>query len=107
MLTGRGVLEEKGCGMGWMRYPTSQEFHDLANVTQAMIWKGVAAVSRARIDIAQTRLLREETRELRLQAQEARTRSEAHDVRAAYSAERAHLAAEWVARVAARPRLPA
>src|SRR5207244_6023375 len=51
----------------------SQEFHDLANVTQAMIWKGVAAVTRARIDIAQTRLLREETRDLRLRAQEART----------------------------------
>ena len=101
MLTGRGVLEEKGCGMG------SQEFHDLANVTQAMIWKGVAAVTRARIDIAQTHLLREETRELRLRAQEARTRSEAYAVRAAVAAERAHLAAEWVARVAARPRLPA
>ena len=100
-MTGRGVLEEKGCGMG------SQEFHDLANVTQAMIWKGVAAVTRARIDIAKTHLLREETRELRLRAQDARARADAHAVRAAYSAERALLAAEWVARVAARPRLPA
>jgi len=101
MLTGRGVLEEKGCGMG------SQEFHDLANVTQAMIWKGVAAVTRARIDIAKGRRLCEQTRELRLQAQGARTRVHALAVQAAYSAERAHLAAEWVARVAARPRLPA
>ena len=74
MLTGRGVLEEKGCGMGWMRYPTSQEFHDLANVTQATIWKGIAAVTRARIGIAETRRLREETRELRVQAQDARAR---------------------------------
>ena len=85
----------------------SQEFHDLANVTQAMIWKGVAAVTRARIDIAKTRLLCEETRELRLRAQEARTRSEAYAVRAAVAAERALLSAGWVARVAARPRLPA
>jgi len=67
-LTGRGVLEEKGCGMG------SQEFHDLANVTQATIWKGIAAVTRARIGIAETRRLREETRELRVQAQDARAR---------------------------------
>ena len=65
--------------------------------------EGVAAVTRARIDIAQTRLLREETRELRLQAQDARARADAQAVRAAYSAERAQLAAEWVARVAARP----
>ena len=85
----------------------SQEFHDLANVTQARIWKGVAAVTRARIDIAKTHLLREETRELRLRAQDARARADAHAVRAAYSAERALLAAEWVARVAARPRLRA
>jgi hypothetical protein len=62
----------------------SQEFHDLANVT-----------------------LREETRELRLRAQDARARADAHAVQAAYSVERALLAAEWVARVAARPRLPA
>ena len=81
----------------------SQEFHDLANVTQAMIRKGVAAVTRARIDVAQTRLLREETRDLRLRAQDARARAEAQAVLAAYSAERAHLMAEWVARVAARP----
>jgi len=66
-LTGRGVLEEKGCGMG------SQEFHDLANVTQALIRKG-SRPSRARIDIAQTRLLGEETRDLRLRAQDARAR---------------------------------
>jgi len=52
----------------------SQEFHDLANVTQATIWKGIAAVTRARIGIAETRRLREETRELRVQAQDARAR---------------------------------
>ena len=93
--------------MGWKRYPTSREFHDFANVTQAVLWKGVAAVVRARIDVAETRRLREETRELRLWAREARTRGETLAVRAGYSAERAQLAAEWVARVAARPRFRA
>jgi hypothetical protein len=32
--------------MGWTRYLTSQEFHDFANVTQAVLWKGVAVVTR-------------------------------------------------------------
>ena len=66
---------------------------------------GVAAVTR--LSIAKGRRLCEQTRELRLQAQDARTRIHALAVRAAYSAERAHLAAEWVACVAARPRLRA
>ena len=92
--------------MGWTRYLTSQDFHDFANVTQAVLWKGVAAVTQ-RIGIAETRRLREHTRELRLRGQAARTRSDAHAVRAAYAVERAHVAAEWVTRVAARPRLRA
>src|SRR5438132_13120182 len=71
------------------------------------IWQGVAAVTRARISIAKGRLLCEQTRELRVQAQDARNRVHALGVRAAYSVERAHLAAEWVALVAARPRLRA
>ena len=73
----------------------------------ARIWQGVAAVTRARISIAKGRVLCEQTRELRLQAQDARTRSHALAVQAAYSVERAHLAAEWFACVAARPRLRA
>ena len=64
---------------------------------------GVAAVRRTRISIARGRRLCEQARELRLQVQDARTRTHALAVRAAYSAERAQLAAEWVARVAARP----
>ena len=68
---------------------------------------GVAAVRRTRISIARGRRLCEQARELRLQVQDARTRTHALAVRAAYSAERAHLAAEWVACVAARPRLRA
>ena len=68
---------------------------------------GVAAVRHARISMAKGHRLCEQTRELRLQAQDARTRTHALAVRAAYSAERAHLAAEWVACVAARPRLRA
>ena len=43
---------------------TAQEFHDFANVTQALIWQGVAAVMAARISIAESRKLCEETREL-------------------------------------------
>jgi len=66
---------------------------------------GVAAVARLPISIARGHRLCEQTRELRLQAQDARTHSHALAVRAAYSVERAHLAAEWVACVAARPRL--
>ena len=68
---------------------------------------GVPPVWRARISIAKGRRLCEQTRELRLQAQGARTRVHALAVQAAYSAERAHLAAEWVACVAAQPRLRA
>ena len=43
---------------------TSQEFHDFANVTHAIIWQGVAAVMAARISIAESRRLCEQTREL-------------------------------------------
>ena len=101
------LVHEKGCDTGRTANPPSQEFHNFANVTHAIIWQGVAAVTRARISIAKGRLLCEQTRELRLQAQDARTRSHALAVQAAYSVERAHLAAEWVACVAARPRLRA
>jgi len=86
---------------------TPEEFHAFANVTQAIIWQGVAAVMAARISVAESRRLCEQTRELMLQAQNARARTHALAVRATYSTERAHLAAEWVARVAARPRLRA
>ena len=99
------LVHEKGCDMGWTENPASQEFHNFANVTNAVIWQGVAAVTRLRISIAKGHRLCEQTRELRLQAQDARTHSHALAVRAAYSVERAHLAAEWVACVAARPRL--
>ena len=101
------LVHEKGCDMGWTENPASQEFHNFANVTNAIIWEAVAAVTRARISIAKGRLLCEQTRELRVQAQDARNRVHALGVRAAYSVERAHLAAEWVALVAARPRLRA
>src|SRR5207245_10813566 len=67
-IDGAGPAGRERCGMG------SQEFHDLANVTQATIWKGIAAVTCARIGIAETRRLREETRELNVQAQDARAR---------------------------------
>ena len=101
------LVHEKGCDTGRTANPPSQEFHNFANVTHALIWQGVAAVTRARISIAKGRLLCEQTRELRVQAQDARNRVHALGVRAAYSVERAHLAAEWVALVAARPRLRA
>ena len=101
------LVHEKGCDMGRTENPASQEFHNFANVTDAVIWQGVAAVTRLRTSIAKGRRLREQTRELTLQAQDARTHSHALAVRAAYSVERAHLAAEWVACVAARPRLRA
>ena len=68
------------------------------------------SVAGVRISIAKGHLLCEQTRELRLQAQDARTRSSrSHPlgVRAAYSTERAHLVAERVACVAARPGLRA
>src|SRR5207249_10889788 len=101
------LVHEKGYDVGWTENPTSQEFHNFANVTTAVIWQGVAAVTRARTNIAKGRLLCEQTRALRLQAQDARTRSHALGVRAAYATERAHLAAEWVAIVASRPRVRA
>ena len=41
-----------------------QEFHDFANLTHAILWRGVAAVRRARSSIADSRRLCEETREL-------------------------------------------
>ena len=50
--------------MGRRENLTSQEFHDFANVTHAIIWQGVAAVMAARISIAESRKLCEETREL-------------------------------------------
>ena len=101
------LVHEKGCDMGRTENPASQEFHNFANVTNAVIWQGVAAVTRLGISIATGHRLCEQTRELRLQAQDARTRTHALAVRAAYSVERAHLAAEWVTCVAARPRLRA
>jgi len=101
------LVDEKGWDMGRTENPASQEFHNFANVTNAVTWQGVATVTRLRISIARGRRLCEQARELRLQVQDARTRTHALAVRAAYSAERAHLAAEWVAYVAARPRLRA
>ena len=50
--------------MGRPENPTSEEFHAFANVTQRILWQGVAAVRRARIGIADSRRLCEETREL-------------------------------------------
>jgi len=50
--------------MGRRENLTSQEFHDFANVTHAIIWQGVAAVMAARISIAESRRLCEQTREL-------------------------------------------
>jgi len=43
---------------------SSQEFHDFANLTQRILWQGVVAVRRARIDVAESRRICEETREL-------------------------------------------
>jgi len=43
---------------------TSQEFHDFANVTHAIMWQGVAAVMAARISIAESHRVCEQTREL-------------------------------------------
>jgi len=43
---------------------TPEEFHNFLNVTQAILWRAVATVKRARIDIADSRKLREETQEL-------------------------------------------
>ncbi len=50
--------------MGRMGNMSSQEFHDFANLTQRIVWQGVAAVRRARIDVAESRRICEETREL-------------------------------------------
>src|SRR5438093_10411998 len=50
--------------MGWRGNLTAQEFHDFANVTQALIWQGVAAVMAARISIAESHQVCEQTREL-------------------------------------------
>src|SRR6266403_5098517 len=98
------LVHEKGWDMGRTENPASQEFHNFGNVTNAVAWQGVAAVTRLRISIAKGRRLCEQTRELRLQAQDARTRSHALAVQAAYSVERAHLAAEWFACAEARSR---
>src|SRR5207244_12076992 len=80
-VTDGAVVHEKGCDMG------------------------VAAVRRTRISIARGRRLCEQARELRLQVQDARTRTHALAVRAAYSAESDHLAAEWGECMAGRPRV--
>jgi len=48
----------------WTGNLSSQEFHAFLNVTQAILWRGVACVKRARIGIEDSRRLREETREL-------------------------------------------
>ena len=50
--------------MGRTENATPEEFHNFLNVTQAILWRAVATVKRARIDIADSRKLREETREL-------------------------------------------
>ena len=50
--------------MGRTGNMSSQEFHDFANLTQRILWQGVAVVRRARIDVAESRRLCEETREL-------------------------------------------
>jgi len=43
---------------------TSEDFHAFANVTQRILWQGVALVRRARIDIADSRKVCEETASL-------------------------------------------
>ena len=43
---------------------TSQEFHDFANVTHAIMRQGFAAVRAARISIAESHQVCEQTREL-------------------------------------------
>jgi len=50
--------------MGRTENATPEEFHNFLNVTQAILWQAVATVKRARIDIADSRKLRDETREL-------------------------------------------
>jgi len=48
----------------WTEDMSSQEFHAFANLTHAILWRGVAAVRRARSSIADSRRLCEERREL-------------------------------------------
>ena len=55
---------EKGRGMGRRGNLTAQGFHELANVTHAIIWQGVAAVMAARVSIAESHQVCEQTREL-------------------------------------------
>ena len=43
--------------MGRTENRTPEEFHHLANVTQGILWQGVAAVMAARISIAESRKL--------------------------------------------------
>ena len=50
--------------MGRTGNMSSQEFHDFANLTQRILWQGVVADRRARIDVAESRKICEETREL-------------------------------------------
>ena len=49
--------------MGRQENLTSEDFHAFANVTQRILWQGVVAVRRARIDVAESRRICEETRE--------------------------------------------
>jgi hypothetical protein len=64
--------------MGRRENLTSQEFHDFANVTHAIIWQGVGAVMAARISIAESRRLCEKTRELVAGLRRRRLRSARH-----------------------------
>jgi len=50
--------------MGRTENRTPEEFHAFANVTQGILWQGVAAVMAARISIAESHRLCEPTREL-------------------------------------------
>jgi len=50
--------------MGRTENRTPEEFHHLANVTQGILWQGVAAVMAARISIAESRKVCEETASL-------------------------------------------
>ena len=58
------LVHEKGCDLGRTENPASQEFHNFANVTNAIIWEAVAAVTRARISIADSCRLCARTGEL-------------------------------------------
>jgi len=50
--------------MGRTENATPEEFHNFLNVTQAILWQAVATVKRARIDIADSRKLRDEAQSL-------------------------------------------